>query len=57
MATNMTPHNLSEVVDAIVKVVDDESISIESVQDNSGSDFLLEDYLWQKRNTGSIQNR
>ncbi|NLP02594.1 MAG: DNA gyrase subunit A [Fibrobacter sp.] len=31
MATNMAPHNLSEVVDAIVKVVDDESISIEDL--------------------------
>ncbi|HON09254.1 MAG TPA: DNA gyrase subunit A [Chitinispirillaceae bacterium] len=31
MATNMAPHNLSEVVDAIVKVVDDESVSIEDL--------------------------
>ncbi|MHC1579768.1 MAG: DNA gyrase subunit A, partial [Candidatus Alkanophagales archaeon] len=40
MATNMPPHNLSEVVDAIIKFIDDPEVSVEELmQVIKGPDF------------------
>jgi DNA gyrase subunit A len=40
MATNMPPHNLGEVVDAIVAMIDDEDVSVEKLSQHlKGPDF------------------
>jgi len=47
MATNIPPHNLSEVVDGLVKVIDDPDVSIdELIKAIPGPDFPTRGYIY-----------
>ncbi len=47
MATNIPPHNLSEVVDGLVKVIDDPDVSIEElIKVIPGPDFPTRGYIY-----------
>ena len=52
MATNIPPHNLTELIDAVCSLIDNPSLSIEEIMEiMPGPDFPSEEALLADRNS------
>ncbi len=50
MATNIPPHNLSEIVDALIKVIDDSDVTIDELMETvPGPDFPTRGYIYGRQ--------
>ena len=49
MATNIPPHNLKEVIDGIIKVIDNPETTIEELMEMLRKEFKQSKNVWKKR--------
>src|SRR3546814_1763117 len=57
MATNIPPHNLSEVVDALIALIDDPQIDIDGLMEHiPGPDFPTAGIIRSEEHTSELQS-